>query len=420
MTTVLIVDDEANMRWVLQRALEQAGYQAVAAGRGEEALALAAQQRIDLALLDLKMPGMDGLAVLRELHQRQPELPVILLTAYATVPTAVEAMRLGALDYLRKPFDVEEVLFKIANALQRRAVEAERDALSARLRQAAAPAGSGFAGFAGASPALAEPLARARAAAGNDFPVLLAGEPGTGKTLLAQLIHSNSARPNAPFATSDCGSLSAAALRQELLGEAGRWRQALGGSWLLRRVDRLPVELVEPLAARAAGLLRSPERPAGLRLMATTSGAVEPPLLALLEGVRIDLPPLREREGDLALLAQRLLPDQKIGARALAALAGYAWPGNVAELAAVLAHARAMAGSSTVEPEHLPPRIAAAPAAQPAGFRLPPGGIDLERVELDLIRQALEMAQGNKSQAARLLGLSRHTLLYRLEKHGLE
>jgi DNA-binding NtrC family response regulator len=420
MTTVLIVDDEANMRWVLQRALEQAGYQAVAAGRGEEALTLAARQRIDLALLDLKMPGMDGLAVLRELHLRQPDLPVILLTAYATVPTAVEAMRLGALDYLRKPFDVEEVLFKIANALQRRAVEAERDALSARLRQASAPAGPGFAGFVGASPALAEPLARARSAAGNDFPVLLAGEAGAGKALLARLIHANGQRPDAPWAESDCGSLGSAALRLELLSEAGRWRQALGGSWLLRRIDRLPAELAEPLAAHAAGLLRSAERPAGLRLLATASGDLAPPLHALLDGIRIDLPPLRQRDGDLALLAQHLLPEKKIGSLALGALARYSWPGNVAELAAVLAHARALSGAGPVELEHLPPRVITAPAAQSPAFRLPPGGIDLEQVELDLIRQALEMAQGNKSQAARLLGLSRHTLLYRLEKHGLE
>lgn len=244
------------------RSAEQAGYQALVAGREEEALNLAACNRIDLALLDLKMPGMDGLAVLRELHLRQPDLPVILLTAYATVPTAVEAMRLGALDYLRKPFEVEEVLFKIANAFQRRAVQVEQDALSARLRQANDSAtGSGlfsFARFVGASPALAEPLTRARAAADNDYPVLITGENGTGKTLLAQLIHGQSRRPDGPLVTIDCGSLSAGALRQELLAESGGWRQALGGTLLLRRIGRLPDELAEPLAVHLAGLLRSP------------------------------------------------------------------------------------------------------------------------------------------------------------------
>ena len=424
MTTVLIVDDEANMRWVLQRALEQAGYQALAAGRGEEALNLAARNRIDLALLDLKMPGMDGLAVLRELHLRQPDLPVILLTAYATVPTAVEAMRLGALDYLRKPFDVEEVLFKIANAFQRRAVQVERDALSARLRQAGNSAtGPGlfsFARFVGASPALTEPLTHARAAADNDYPVLITGEDGTGKTLLAQLIHGQSRRPDAPLVTTDCGSLSAGALRQELLAESGGWRQALGGTLLLRRIGRLPDELAEPLAVHLAGLLRSPERPAGLRVIATAADEVAPPLLALLDGIRIELPPLRERDGDLLLLAQHLAPGTKLGGLAISALLAYPWPGNVSELAGVLAHAKALAGEGSIEVEHLPARITMAPADETATFRLPPGGIDLDQVERELIRQALDRAQGNKSQAARLLGLTRHTLLYRLEKHGFE
>jgi DNA-binding NtrC family response regulator len=412
------------MRWVLQRALEQAGYQALAAGRGEEALALAARQRVDLALLDLKMPGMDGLAVLRELHLRQPDLPVILLTAYATVPTAVEAMRLGALDYLRKPFDVEEVLFKIANAFQRQAVQNERDALSARLRQVAGSApgagGASFGRFAGASPTLTEPLTRARVAAGSDHPVVIVGEDGVGKTLLAQLIHEAGKRADAPLALTDCGALGASALRQELLADNGRWRRALGGTLLLRRVDHLPEELAEPVASHLAGLRRSPDRPAGLRLMGTASSEIAAALSPLLDGIRIDLPPLRRRDGDLALLIQQLAPGTKLSGLALAALLAYSWPGNVVELEGVLAHARALAGDSLIEVEHLPARITLAPAEDTATFRRPPGGIDLEQVERELIRQALEMAQGNKSQAARLLGLTRHTLLYRLEKHGFE
>lgn len=424
MTTVLIVDDEANMRWVLQRALEQAGYQALAAGRGEEALTLAARQRVDLVLLDLKMPGLDGLAVLRELHLRQPDLPVILLTAYATVPTAVEAMRLGALDYLRKPFDVEEVLFKIANAFQRQAVQNERDALSARLRQVAGlvPGGGGtsFARFAGVSPALAEPLTRARAAAGSDHPVVIAGETGVGKTLLAQLIHDAGVRTDASLVQTDCGALGAGALRQELLVDNGGWRRALGGTLLLRRVDRLPEDLAEPLAAHLASLRRSPDRPAGLRLAATAEGEVAEPLLPVLDGIRIDLPPLRQRDGDLPVLILQLSPGAKLSPVALGVLLAYPWPGNVAELMSVLAHAKTLAGHGPIEVEHLPSRITLAPSEDTTAFRLPPGGIDLDQVERELIRQALEMAQGNKSQAARLLGLTRHTLLYRLEKHGFE
>lgn len=421
MTTVLIVDDESNMRWVLQRALEKAGYQTLTAARGEEALSVAALNRVDLALVDLKMPRMDGLAVLRELRRRQPDLPVILLTAYATVPTAVEAMRLGALDYLRKPFDVEEVLFKVANALQRQAFQAERDALTTRLRAAA-----DFSRFVGSSPALAEPLKRAHVAATNDHPALITGEPGTGKTLLARLIHGNSRRPDAPLVEIDCGSLTPQALHQELLGDNGAWQQALGGTLLLRRLHLLPAALAEPVAAHLAALRRTPERPAGLRIMATASGELPETLQKLLEGIRIELPPLRQRLDDLPLIVQHLAPDCKLSGLARSALLAYSWPGNVSELAAVLAHARTLAGDGPIEVAHLPARITTpspettentVPVA--ATFRLPPGGIDLEQVERELIRQALEIARGNKSQAARLLGLSRHTLLYRLEKHGL-
>ncbi len=414
MTTILIVDDESNMRWVLQRALDKAGFETLTAARGQDALGQAARQRVDLALVDLKMPGMDGLAVLRDLHQRQPDLPVILLTAYATVPTAVEAMRLGALDYLRKPFDVEEVLFKIANALQRQALQAERNALTARLRKAA-----DFSHFIGASLALAEPLARARAAADCDLPVLISGEPGAGKSLLARLIHGNSDRADAALVEIDCGSLVADALHEALLAERGRWRQALGGTLLLRRLDRLPAEQAEALAQQLAALQRTSGRPAGLRPMATIASRLSPSLDPVFAGIHIELPPLRRRLDDLPLLVRHLAPRAQLSGLARSALLAYAWPGNVVELGAVLAHAQALAGETPIEIEHLPARVISTPGDAAPSFHLPPGGIDLEQVERELIRQALDMAQGNKSQAARLLGLTRHTLLYRLEKHGL-
>jgi DNA-binding NtrC family response regulator len=267
---------------------------------------------------------------------------------------------------------------------------------------------------------LAEPLVRARAAASSDHPVLIVGEDGVGKTLLSQLIHDTGLRPDAPLALTDCGALGASALRQELLTGDGSWRRALGGTLLLRRIDHLPEELADPVAQHLADLRRSVDRPAGLRLIATATGELADPLVSLLEGIRIELPPLRRRDGDLPLLIQHVAPGTKLSGLALAALLAYPWPGNVSELEGVLAHARTLAGDSPIEVEHLPSRITLAPVEDAATFRLPPGGIDLDQVERELIRQALEMTQGNKSQAARLLGLTRHTLLYRLEKHGFE
>ncbi len=190
--TVLIIDDEENMRWVLERALKKAGYQVLTARRGEEGLELFALHPVDLVLVDLKMPGMDGLAVLRELCQRDPEVPILLFTAYATVPTAVEALQWGATDYLRKPFDLEVVLAKIHEAI---AKTADRQAQP----EPEPPPATDFRDFIGAAPALQEALTHARSVAATDYTVHLVGEPGTGRRLLARLIYANQPRPGAAW-----------------------------------------------------------------------------------------------------------------------------------------------------------------------------------------------------------------------------
>ncbi len=289
--SILVIDDERNMRWVLARALEKAGYEAVTAENGPAGLQAFARHSIDLVLLDLKMPGMDGLAVLRELRSRSRETPILLLTAYATIPTAVEALQAGASDYVRKPFNLETILSQINRFL---AQQTDRQAEGAPA--AALPAG--FAEFVGAAPAVSKPLAQAAAAAQTTYPVLLCGEAGSGRRHLARLIYRNAA-PAQPgrLAELDCAGVPAAILQKELLDESAaengrRWQQTLGGTLLLANVEAIEEGMLPALAAHLCGYLHSAARPHGLRLLLTASAPLPAAWGPLLEeAFVIELPP---------------------------------------------------------------------------------------------------------------------------------
>ncbi len=421
--TVLVIDDEDNMRWVLDRALRKAGYQVLTAARGEQGLELFTLHPVDLVLVDLKMPGMDGLAVLREIRQRRKDVPILLFTAYATVPTAVEAMQVGATDYLRKPFDLEVVLAKINQYLAARADQQIQEEPTVEEPRPV----TGFRDFIGAAPVLTQPLAQAADAAQTSYTVLVTGEPGSGRRHLARLIHRNQPGPSrGRLVIVDCATLPLALLRRELLtrpteeSPGGRWQQALGGSLLLANAQALPQDFAQELVAHLENYLRTDQRPHGLRLLLTGHGPMPKPWAPLIQqALTISLPPLRERLEDLSLLLAHLTPNVTWSQGAQALLAAYDWPGNVAELKRVAEQAVHLAGEGPVQPEHLPSHFHATDAVVPGRFILPQEGIDLEEVEQDLIRQALAMARGNKTQAARLLGLSRATLLYRLDKYGI-
>lgn len=437
--TILVIDDENNMRWVLQKAFQRAGYQVFTASRGNEGLQLFARHAIDLVLLDLKMPGMDGLSLLRELRSRDAETPILLFTAYATVATAVEALKVGATDYIRKPFDIEDVLTKISHHLH------------------SAPAGPanqtetkpGFGSFIGASPLLDAPLAQAVTAAESDYTTVICGEQGSGRRYLAQLIHQQ--RPQGRLVTIDCAGLPAPLLERELLepvtGEqnqlkerkrrakdeaqmemggasGGRWQQALGGSLLLANCDRLPAAMLEPLVRQVTDYLRAPQRPHGLRLFLTATeplGKAWHPIEQT--AVRIELPSLRQRIDDLYLLLAHFAPSITWDPAAMAHLKAYSWPGNIAELKRLVQQIAPLAVENAARGEHLPPHIAAGHTGQnvptPTSILLPEEGIALETVEKELIQQALARTEGNKAGAARLLGLTRATLLYRLDKYNI-
>jgi two-component system, NtrC family, response regulator AtoC len=422
--TILIIDDDRNMRWVLKKALAKAGYAVETAEDGESGLFTLVQQPVDLVVLDLKMPGADGLGVLRQIVGRRPDLPVILLTAHPTVPTAVEAMRLGAVDYLRKPFDVEEIRYKIAHALERQALSAQ--VVRLKDRQAAQP---GFTTLVGTTAVWLRLLEQAERAAAANRPLLVWGEPGAGTTSLALAMAANSPRAGQPLEVVDGTLLSPEALRGELLAEGGALARALGGSLLLDHAEHIPADIQANLGQQLAILL---EREGALpppRLIAVAGAGsqvtapdalLQPDLWRLVSAIVLRVPPLHERRDDLPLLLKHFAGAKTIAPAARSALLAYDWPGNVRELQGTVARALALAGDGPIELAHLPEAIArSGPAEHSTRLELSPAGLNLEEVERNLLRQALALARGNKAQAARLLGLSRHTLLYRLEKYGL-
>ncbi|MCG8348933.1 MAG: response regulator [Chloroflexales bacterium] len=412
MARVLVVDDEPNMRWVLQEALTKAGHAPHTAGSGSEALALLANTPIDLVILDLKLKGIDGLATLQAMHQRWPEVVVIILTAYGTVATAVTALQSGAADYLRKPFDVEEILFKITRALERQMLQQEIQRL--RSKTPDLPPGSHL--------AWRRVVEVAAEAIRQDFDLRLIGESGSGRATIARYAHAAGPRRKAPLVELDLETLPAEQQASILEGSSeqdGAWAKAGQGALLLRHLHALSLN---GAAALARLVQRRTDQQHGPLLLTTEPADYRPPQLTVPENRRraeVRVPPLREHLDDLLLLAQFWLGDTAIAPAASNALHAYSWPGNIAELRGVLERAAALAHGAPIEERHLSANVCAAPLANEV-IRLPPEGLNLETVEVALIRQALVLAGGNKSRAAELLGLTRHTLLYRLEKYSIE
>lgn len=409
MAHVLIVDDEPNMRWVLQEALGVAGYHTHTAGSGEEALARLAETAIDVVILDLKMKGMDGLASLRQIHQRWPQVVVLILTAFGTVATAVEALQHGASDYLRKPFDVEEVLFKLSRALERQHVQAELTRLK-RARAVTTP---------GSDPAWCNGLATSTDALSQGLDLHLSGEAGSGRASIGRMAHQGCTRAAAPLVVLDLAALPPDDQPRLLAGEPGSegfWSAAGQGVLVLRHAGALS-------SAGATAIMQLLERRSvrGVGPLLVLTGTAEQ--LAQLERLPhryaiVQVPPLRTHRDDILPFAAAWLPNRTITPGAAELLHAYNWPGNLGELRGVLERANWLAGERPIDVQHLPERVRTAPLPH-TPVRLPPEGLSLEALEVSLIRQALARAGGNKSRAAELLGLTRHTLLYRLEKHKI-
>lgn len=435
---ILVVDDEEKMRHVLSMMLERRGYRVSRAGSGEEALDRLMDSSFDMVISDIRMDDMDGLALLEAIKAKQILAPMVFITAHASVESAVEAMQMGAVDYITKPFEDSRILLTVERTLRLSRVLHENRELKHRLRRA-----EGRYEIIYASGTMARLMELAERVARSDSAVLISGESGTGKELIARHIHRMSPRCEQRFVPVNCAAISAGLVESELFGHEkgaftgadrraeGKFEYASGGTLFLDEIGDLPLEaqakllraLQEKRIQRVGG---NEEIPVDVRVICATNqeipkrldaGEFRQDLYFRINVFPIEPPPLRERKEDIEPLARFFLNRLGAGAAvslepsALHALAGYPWPGNVRELANAIERAVILAGDSgriTEEtlsflshPKHC------ATTADSGAFVLPVEGIDLEAVENDLVRQALDLAGGNQTAAAKLLGLSR-------------
>ncbi len=443
------------MRELLRILLEKEGHDVLLAGDGESGLALAGEQPVDLIISDIKMPKQDGVGLLSGLRERGLDTPVIMITAYASSDSAIQAMQQGAFDYITKPFKIEEFKLIIHRAL----TETERHVKGeASPPQADVPA---MGGLMGRSPRMVELYKLISRVAVVDSTVLITGESGTGKELVARTIHYNSHRSAKPFVAINCGAIPEQLLESELFGhvkgsftgaiahKAGLLEVARGGTVFLDEVAEmspaLQVKLLRFLqdhCFRRVGGTEDIE--VDVRMVAATNkdirqlmqvGKMREDLFYRLNVISVEIPPLRERREDIPLLAAHFLsyfaartgrPVMGIAPEAMQALTGHAWPGNVRELENVMERAVALAVSDEVRLESLPLSIVAPTASPPslAQWAVPPEGLDLERVVADLekslMQDALEKSGWIQTRAAQLLGINFRSFRYRAKKYGLD
>jgi len=447
--SILLIDDDASLRRVIEYSLKEQGYTVRTAESGEQGLLRFGEERFDAVITDITMPGMDGIAVLRKVQEAAPGLPVIVMTAYGTIESAVEAMRLGAVDYVTKPFPSRDDLhLRLQRALKLRRLEQE----NRTLREAVTDRYS-FGAILGTSEAMREVLDLAGRVAASDATVLITGESGTGKELLARGIHHSSARTDGPFIAVNCAAIPEGLIESELFGhmkgsftgavrdKEGKFQLADGGTLFLDEVGDLRPELqakiLRALQERAIDRVGG-AKPIELdvRIISATnrdleqevrSGAFREDLYYRLSVVALRMPPLRERKGDIPLLAEHFLKKYNPGRpvtlspEALLLLTSYGWPGNVRELENAMERASVLRRDDTLGAKDLPEKLArAAGGVSGVILNLPDEGLSLEELEKDLISKALDKHKGNQTRAAEYLRITRPTLIYRMEKYGLK
>ena len=448
---LLIVDDDESLRWVTQVQLQQSGYEVKSSSDAIQALQMMEDSTPDLVITDMKMPGMSGLDLLKKIRTAYPEVIVIVATAYGTVETAVEAMKAGAFDYITKPVNIDELRLTVQRGLEHLKLQDEIRTLRTSLDRK-----YGFENILGHSNALLYVLDMASRAARTHSTVLVRGETGTGKELLARAIHVNSPRKDEPFVTINCGAIPKDLLESELFGhvkgaftgaltdKAGQVERADGGTLFLDEIGELPLELqVKLLRLIQQGEVAKIGAPApvrvDVRIIAAThrdlgamieDGAFREDLYYRLSVIPLDLPPLRERPDDIPELVQHFFinakqkhgrPELALPPALLANFAVYTWPGNVRELENIVERLVILTPGDQIRPSDLPEflRRERLPFEE-LRLDLPPQGLSLEAVERELIHRALEKFGGNQTQAARYLDISRKTLIYRMEKHNLK
>ena len=453
MTTrrILVVDDDESLRRVLQAQLEQDGYSVVTAASAQEAFSLLQFRAYDLVITDLRMPGLSGIEVLKQVKSLYPESIVIVLTAFGTVETAVEAMKAGAYDFLTKPVHPEELSLVVARALDHLRLIEEVHSLRASLNEK-----YGFENILGRSAALLQVLDTTARAARTNSTVLIRGETGTGKELLARAIHFNSARKDKPLITINCSAIPKELLESELFGhkkgaftgavadKRGKVEMADGGTLFLDEIGEMSPELqVKVLRLIQEGEIEKigseAKNHVDVRVIAAThrdlqamieDGTFREDLYYRLAVIPLVLPPLRERLEDLPELVEHFFkktqekigrPDLTLSPALMPYFARYRWPGNVRELQNVMERIAVLARGNEVTIHDLPEFLRRERAGVDAlEIDLAPQGVSLEAIEKELILKALEKCHWNQTHAARYLDISRKTLIYRMERHGIQ
>jgi len=446
---VLIVDDQEMVRGICRQVVESLGYRPFLAESGHKALSVIEEKAVDVVIADIRMPGMSGIELLERVKAGNPRIEVIIMTGYASVPSAVQAMKLGAADYIVKPFSSEEMKLLLGRLAETLDLKDENRYLKARLRSR-----HGLGRLVGQSMPMKQVFRLIQRVAPSRAPVLIRGESGTGKELVARSIHENGPWREKPFVPVDCGALAPTLIESELFGymrgaftgavrnKEGLLQTANGGTLFLDEVGELPGELqtrlLRAIQEKEYRPLGSTKRvPLDARILAATNrdleeairqGSFRKELYFRLNVVTIMLAPLRERKGDIPLLAeyilQRLVQSQGDGSsrkrwtltsEALDRLLAYDWPGNVRELENCLERAVTLGSGPLIRPADLPSNIQLPPAPGPAGF--PDSVIPLEEMEREAILRALSSAGGDKLLAARLLGIGKTTLYRKLRKY---
>jgi len=447
---ILIVDDEASVRDWLTIYLKRAGHSYRTAANGAEAMVALKEERFDLVITDLKMPKVSGLDVLRAVKERTPLTEVVMITAFATPQTAIEAMKAGAYDYLTKPFRIDEMGLVINRALEKRAlvqdVTALREQLVGRYR---------FEDLVGKSDAMRHVFDLAKHVAGTKSTVLITGESGTGKELVARALHSASTRASSPFVAINCGAIPENLLEAELFGHVrgaftgavsdseGMFLTAQGGTLVLDEVGEMPLPLqVKLLRALQERVVRpvggTRDRPVDVRVIAITNRDLEremaknrfrQDLYYRLNVISIVVPRLAERTEDIPLLVHHFVRKfaleqnkriETVEPEAMRQLLGYSFPGNVRELENLVERAVTLAPSTVLTASYLAPPSGGATSGRPSIGEIPPEGVELEKivadVEREYIRKALDQTDGVRKDAAKILGISFRSLRYRLDK----
>jgi len=448
---VLVVDDEENLRRVTQLKLQQAGYEAMTASDGRQALEVLARNPHDLIITDLKMPGMSGMDLLRRVREDYPEIIVVVVTAFGTIESAVEAMKLGAHDYIIKPVNADALRLVVSRALEHHRLQEEVKTLRTAIDRK-----YGFENIVGRSKSLLFTLDNAARAAQSDSTVLIRGETGTGKELLAKAVHFNSSRRERPLIVINCGAIPKELLESELFGHTkgsftgavvnkkGKIEMADQGSLFLDEVGEMPLDLqvkiLRLIQEREIEKIGAPNpTKVDVRIIAAThrdlqamveDGTFREDLYYRLAVIPLTLPPLRERPDDIPELVaiffrkfkERLnRPNLKLPPSLLPHFATHRWPGNVRELENVVERLVVLAPGDEITVEDLPDFLhRERPTLEAIHLELPPEGISMEAVERELVVRALQKFNWNQTKAEEYLDISRKVLIYRMEKFALK